>query len=51
MAVQVRHALSKQVRKKNVNKIHSVPTQQQSVHDSEFLHTGMKMSRCMQFVE
>jgi len=51
MAVQVRHALSKQVRKKNVNKIHSLPNNQQPMHDSEFLHTVMKMSRCMQFVE
>jgi hypothetical protein len=46
MAVQVRNALSKQVRKKNVNKIHSSPNKQQSMHDGEFLHTVMKMSRC-----
>jgi hypothetical protein len=51
MAVQVCHALSKQVRKKNVNKIHSFPNNQQFMHDGEFLHTVMKMSRCMQFVD
>ena len=49
MAVQVRHALSKQVRKENMNKIHSFPNNQQSMHDSEFLHTVTKMSSCMQY--
>jgi len=51
MAVQVRHALSKQVRKKNMNKIYSFPNNQQSIHDSEILHAVMKMSRWMQFVD
>ena len=38
MAVQVRHALSKQVRKKNGNKIHSLPNNQQSMHDWIFTY-------------